>query len=200
MPYPVDPHSAKGRSWQTRKSCFRRQKRRILKNSTYFTFYVGHSTRQAISILRVSNVNSAWRSTATHITTTSFSSTTTDSDITTAVVSYFENCFPKQIAAPQWTPAAGAAIGAAPLFHKPRSSDTWMTQFCRSKPVIVGLCVAWSSQTATCISMASSNFISADVLDISRKATPVKERADFIGRLHCSTQNPRLSSCKLYCK
>ena len=50
--------------------------------------------------------------------------------------------------------------------------------------MIVGLCVAWKSQTATCISMGSSNFISAAVLDISRKATAVKEGADFIGRLH----------------
>ena len=48
--------------------------------------------------------------------------------------------------------------------------------------------------------MGSSNFISAAVLDISRKATAVKERADFIGTLHSCTQNPRLSSCKLYCK
>ena len=33
--------------------------------------------------------------------------------------------------------------------------------------------------------MDSSNFIiSAAVLDISREATAVKERADFIGRLH----------------
>ena len=31
---------------------------------------------------------------------------------------------------------------------------------------------------------ASSNFVSAAVLDISRKATAVKERADFIGTLH----------------
>ena len=43
-------------------------------------------------------------------------------------------------------------------------------------------------------------WISAAVLDISRKATAVKERADFIGRLHSCTQNPRLSSCKFYCK
>ena len=43
----------------------------------------------------------------THIITTSFS-TRTDSDITTVVVvSYFEYCFPKQIAAPRWTPAGG---------------------------------------------------------------------------------------------
>ena len=28
----------------------------------------------------------------------------------------------------------------------------------------------------------------------------VEKRADFIGRLHFCTQNPRLSSCKLYCK
>ena len=50
--------------------------------------------------------------------------------------------------------------------------------------------------------MGSSDvFISAVVLDISRKATAVKERADFIGTLHYSTQSPRLSSCKLfYCK
>ena len=48
--------------------------------------------------------------------------------------------------------------------------------------MIVGLSVARRSKTATCISMgSSSNFIiSADVLDISRKATVVKERADFI--------------------
>ena len=34
---------------------FRRQKRQIfkLKSSTYFTFYVGHSTRQGIFLLRV---------------------------------------------------------------------------------------------------------------------------------------------------
>ena len=42
--------------------------------------------------------------------------------------------------------------------------------------------------------------ISAAVLDISRKATAVKERADFIGKQHSCTQNPRLSSCKLYFK
>ena len=47
---------------------------------------------------------------------------------------------------------------------------------------------------------SSSNFISAAVLDISRKATAVNQRADFIGRLHSCTQNPRLSSCKFYCK
>ena len=35
-------------------------------------------------------------------------------------VSYFKYCFPKQITAPLWTPAGGAA----PLFPKPRSSDT----------------------------------------------------------------------------
>ena len=47
----------------------------------------------------------------------------------------------------------------------------------------------------------SSNFIiSVAVLDVSRKTTTVKERADFIGRLHSCTQNPRFSSCKLYCK
>ena len=36
---------------------FRRQKRTTfdVKSSTYFTFYVGHSTRQGISLLRVSN-------------------------------------------------------------------------------------------------------------------------------------------------
>ena len=34
--------------------------------------------------------------------------------------------------------------------------------------------------------MGSSNFISAAVLDISWKATAVKERADFIGRLRTS--------------
>ena len=53
------------------KDVFRRRKRTTfdVKNSTYFTFYVGHSTRQGISLPH----------TATHI-TTSFS-TTTDSDI-----------------------------------------------------------------------------------------------------------------------
>ena len=110
----------RGRSFSShQKVVFRCQKRQIfhVKNSTCFTFYVGHSTRQAIVILQgASAVNSA-RRTATHITTTSFS-TTTDSVITTAV-RYFEYCFPKQIAAPWWTPAS-----AAPLFHKPRSSDT----------------------------------------------------------------------------
>ena len=34
------------------------------------------------------------------------------------VVPYFEYCFQKPIAAPLWTP-----VGAAPLFHTPRSSD-----------------------------------------------------------------------------
>ena len=49
--------------------------------------------------------------------------------------------------------------------------------------------------------MGSSCFISAAaVLDISRKATAVKEMADFIDRLHSSClQNSRLSSSKLYC-
>ena len=37
-----------------------------------------------------------------------------------------------------------------------------------------------SHHTATYISMGSSNFISAAVLDISRKATAVKERADLL--------------------
>ena len=36
------------------------------------------------------------------------------------------------------------------------------------------------------------------VLDISRKATAVKERADCNDRLHCCTQKPRLYSYKLY--
>ena len=46
---------SKGRSTRTPKSRFRRQKRMAfdVKNSTYFTFYVGHSTRQGISLLRV---------------------------------------------------------------------------------------------------------------------------------------------------
>ena len=56
-----------------------------------------------------------------------------------------------------------------------------------------------SHHTATYISMGSSNFISAAVLDISRKATAVKERADFIGILYSCTQNLLLSSCKFYC-
>ena len=58
-----------------------------------------------------------------------------------------------------------------------------------------------NAAVATCngISMASSNFISAAVLDISRKATAVKERVDcIIDRLHPCTQKPRLSSCSLY--
>ena len=66
--------------------------------------------------------------------------------------------------------------------------------------MIVGLCVACSSQTATCISMGSSNSISAAVLYISRKAVAAKERADFVGRLHSCKQSPRLSSCKPYYK
>ena len=39
------------------KAVFRRQKRTTfdVKNSTYLTFYVGHSTRQGISLLRVPN-------------------------------------------------------------------------------------------------------------------------------------------------
>ena len=48
--------------------------------------------------------------------------------------------------------------------------------------------------------MGSSNFMSAVVLDISRKATAVKERAGFIGTLHSRTQNSRLSSYNLYCE
>ena len=39
----------------------------------------------------------------------------------------------------------------------------------------MGLGVALNSHTATCISLGNSNFISAAVLDISRKATAVKE-------------------------
>ena len=69
--------------------------------------------------------------------------------------------------------------------------------------MIVGLCVARSSQTATCISMGRSNFISAAVLDISheRRHLSVQTRADLIiGRVHSCTQNPRLSSCGLYCR
>ena len=51
------------------------------------------------------------------------------------------------------------------------------------------------------ISMGNINFISAAVLDISRKTTAVKERADCISRLYSCTQNlRRLSSWKLYCK
>ena len=59
-----------------------------------------------------------------------------------------------------------------------------------------------NAAVVTCISMASSgNFISAAVLDISRKATAVKERVDcIIGRLHSCTQNLRISSCNLYCR
>ena len=49
-----------------------------------------------------------------------------------------------------------------------------------------------NAAVVTCISMASSNFISAVVLDISQKATSVKERVDcIIYRLHSCTQNPR---------
>ena len=53
---------------------------------------------------------------------------------------------------------------------------------------IVGLCVAGSPQTIIFISMASSNFLRA-VLDISRKATAVKERDDCIAahKIHVST-------------
>ena len=40
--------------------------------------------------------------------------------------------------------------------------------------------------------MGSSNFISAAVLDISPKATAVKERAAMIGTLHSCTQNTSL--------
>ena len=81
-------------------------------------------------------------------------------------------------------------------------SDTLVVrQLCRSKPATtVGVCVVWSPQTIICISMAI-NFLKADVLDISRKATAVKERADCNDRLHCCTQNPRrLYSYKLYCR
>ena len=53
----------------------------------------------------------------------------------------------------------------------------------------------------TCFLMASSNFISAAVLDIPRKTMAVKERVDcIIDRLHSCTQNPRLSSYNIYCK
>ena len=56
-----------------------------------------------------------------------------------------------------------------------------------------------SAAVATCVPMASSsNFISAAVLDISPKATALKEMVDCIfDRLHSCTQNPRLSRYKL---
>ena len=55
-----------------------------------------------------------------------------------------------------------------------------------------------NAAVVTCCSIASSNFISAAVLDKSRKAA-VKESADcIVDRLHSSTQNPCLSSYKLY--
>ena len=54
-----------------------------------------------------------------------------------------------------------------------------------------------NAAVVTCCSMASSNFSSAAMLDISRKVTNVKERVDCIDRLHFSTQNPRLSSYNL---
>ena len=47
--------------------------------------------------------------------------------------------------------------------------------------------------------MASNYFLGA-VLDISRKVTAVKERADYNDRLHCYTQNPPLYSYKIYCR
>ena len=37
-----------------------------------------------------------------------------------------------------------------------------------------------NAAVVTCTSMASSNFVSATVLDISRKATAIKERVDCI--------------------
>ena len=84
--------------------------------------------------------------------------------------------------------------------HTPPSSDNLIRQLCHSRPVmIVGLCVTWSPQTDICISMGSSNFLRA-VLDISRKATAVKEIADCNDRLHYCIQNTRLYSYKLYCR
>ena len=53
-----------------------------------------------------------------------------------------------------------------------------------------------NAAVVTCTSMASSNFITAAaVFDISRTATDC-----IIDRLHFCTQNPCLSSYKLYCR
>ena len=100
-----------------KKVVFRLQKRTTLfdvKSSTYFTFYVGHSTRQGISLLRVSN-----RITHDIQPHTSQLHSVQQLPLIFTIVRYFEYCFQKPIAAPRWTPA-----GAAPLFHTPRSSDT----------------------------------------------------------------------------
>ena len=98
------------------KVVFRRQKRTTfdVKNSTYFTFYVGHSTRQGISLLRVSN-----RITHDIQPHTSQLHSVQQLTLIFTIVRYFEYCFQKSIAAPRWTPA-----DAAPPFHTPRSSDT----------------------------------------------------------------------------
>ena len=95
---------------------FRRQKRTTfdVRNSTYFTFYVGHSTRQGISLLRVSN-----RITHDMQPHTSQRHSVQQLTLIFTFVRYFEYCFQKPIAAPRWTPA-----DAAPLFHTPRSSGT----------------------------------------------------------------------------
>ena len=75
------------------KVVFRRQKRTTfdVRNSTNFICYVAHPILRAkaslyLLVIRVSNANDA-RRTVTHITTTSFS-TTTYSDIT--IIRYFE--------------------------------------------------------------------------------------------------------------
>ena len=73
----IRPALRDGLSSRHQQVVFRRRKRLIfeVENSTYFTFYVGHSTRQTIFILTISNANNA-RRTATHIISTSFSTTT----------------------------------------------------------------------------------------------------------------------------
>ena len=45
--------------------------------------------------------------------------------------------FDVKTSAPRWTPSS-----AAPLFHKPRSSDTLMTPLCWSKPAILWVCAS----------------------------------------------------------
>ena len=100
------------------KVVFRRQKRTIfdVKNSTYFTFYVGHSMRHGIYLLRVSD--RITHDVQPHTSQQLYSVQQLTPIFT--IVRYFEYCFQKSIAAPRWTPASSAA----PLFHTPRSSDT----------------------------------------------------------------------------
>ena len=88
---------------------FRRQIRTTfdVKNSTHFTFYIGHSTRQGASN-RITHDVQPHTSQQLH--------SVQQLTLIFAIVRYFEYCFQKPIAAPRWTPA-GRCSAAVSTHH-----------------------------------------------------------------------------------